>query len=220
MPANDTIAELLNEEGSSLSRRSRQGTEAQVLAALQALDGDPTTVRAGKWPAELLGLDQPGLYSWWVDPEGAIDLSAGIGAEVREGRIYAGQTGATKWPSGKIGRATLASRIGRNHLRGRIRGSTFRLTLASALWQRLELETAGPTRLTGASESRLSTWIVEHLAVAVFPFADPDPLGWLEERVLDVLDPPLNLDGRKPSPVRQQLRALRRRLSQGEAPSA
>lgn len=50
-------------------------------------------MRATEWPAELLGLDQPGLYSWWVDPEGAIDLSAEIGAEVREGRIYEAKPG-------------------------------------------------------------------------------------------------------------------------------
>jgi hypothetical protein len=207
----------LIEQRSSNSERYRQGTEEDLRDALRALEGEPTVVRASDWPGQLPGLDKPGLYSWWVDVRGATDLSEGIGAEVCEGRIYAGQTGATKWPSGKTGRATLGSRIGRNHLRGRIRGSTFRLTLASALWRSLELEIAGPAKLAPVSESRLSSWMADHLGVAVFPFADPDPLGWLEDRVLEVLDPPLNLDRRAPSAVRQRLRALRRGISQGES---
>ena len=198
------------------SPRRREGTDGQLVAALLALDGDPTIVRACDWPGPLRRLDQPGLYSWWVDAEGAADLREGLGVEIRVGRIYAGQTGATKWPSGKTGSATLGGRIGRNHLRGRIRGSTFRLTLAAALLRRLELDVVGPLTMTPGSESRLSTWIVEHLAVAVFPFADPDPLGWLEHRVLAALDPPLNLDGRTRTPAREQVKALRRRLSRGE----
>jgi hypothetical protein len=60
-------------------------------------------------------------------------ISTGLGQQIDPGRIYAGQTDATKWPSGKAGSMTLAKRIGRNHLAGRIDGSTFRLTLASIL---------------------------------------------------------------------------------------
>ena len=59
--------------------------------------------RPVNWPGQLANLSRPGLYSWWVDREGAADLSAGLGHRVRPGRIYAGQTGATKWPSGTIG---------------------------------------------------------------------------------------------------------------------
>ena len=73
------------------------------MDALHALEGDPATIRGSEWPGDLSSLDKPGLYSWSVDAEGAAGLSFGIGSEVREGRIYAGQTGATKWPSGKAG---------------------------------------------------------------------------------------------------------------------
>lgn len=76
------------------------------------------TATASDWPGDLKAAEQPGLYSWWVDESGAKMLSDGLGCTVAAGRIYAGQTGATKWPSGKAGTMTLAKRIGRNHLNG------------------------------------------------------------------------------------------------------
>ncbi|MCW2764935.1 MAG: hypothetical protein JWO11_894 [Nocardioides sp.] len=80
-------------------------------------------------------LDGPGLYSWFVDATGAADLSRGLGADIGEGLIYVGQTGAAKWPSGKPSASTLISRIRGQHLRGRRTASTLRLTLGSILDQ-------------------------------------------------------------------------------------
>jgi hypothetical protein len=90
------------------------------------------------------------------------------------------------------------------------------MTLASALGRSLGLEVAAPRKLTTASELALSGWMAEHLSVEVFPFADPDQVGWIEDRVLDVLDPPLNLDRRPATPTRTRLTGLRRALVQGE----
>src|SRR3977135_3895586 len=103
-----------SQQGSPMRRR--RATSAEVRRALRDLDVAPTRVAARDWPGGLHGLDQVGLYSWWVDAPGATDLLHGLGHRIRRGRIYAGQTGATKWPSGKTGRATLARRIGGNHL--------------------------------------------------------------------------------------------------------
>src|SRR3954451_2475018 len=80
--------------------RQRRCTEDDVARALLALDKLPHRVAAAAWPADLEGLDEAGLYSWWVDESGASDLSSGLAQGVGAGRIYAGQTGATKWPSG------------------------------------------------------------------------------------------------------------------------
>jgi hypothetical protein len=110
---------------------------------------------------------------------------------VEPGRIYAGQTGGTKWPSGATPSTTLRDRIGSNHLRGRIRASTFRLALAAALRNALPLRPTGPKRLDTDSEDMLSDWIRTHLEVAVHPFEDRDALKDLEHRVLLELDPPL-----------------------------
>ena len=72
---------------------------------------------------------------------------------------------------------TLRDRIGDNHLRGTIYGSTFRKTLAACLCKRLELRLDGPGRLARASEQALSTRMREHLRGAVHPFAERDALG-------------------------------------------
>ena len=161
------------------------------------------------WPAGAGGLDGPGMYPWWTDRAGADDLARGLGAELVPGRIYAGQTGATKWPSGTVGKATLRSRISSQHIRGRIRGSTFRLTLASILVQTLALDGVASKLLEFGGEERLSQWIRAHLTVAVHPFANRDALADLEHRVLAALDPPLNLEGMPPSAIREKLTRLR-----------
>jgi hypothetical protein len=90
---------------------------------------------------------------------------------VTPGRIYARSTGATKWPSGKTVGWSLGGRIGGNHLRGTVCGSTFRRTLAAALRRSLGLEIAAPGRLTRAAERELTKWMRDHLEVAVHPFA-------------------------------------------------
>lgn len=191
--------------------RRRRATPAEVRRAIHELDGSPVRVAALDWPAGPRDLDQPGLYSWWVDEPGARMLSNGLGRLIAPGRIYAGQTGATKWPSGKTGSMTLAKRIGGNHLAGQIAGSTFRLTLASILAGQLELVAINARHLDRASEQRLTHWMRTHLEVAVHPFATPDALADLERHVLSQLDPPLNLDGQAPSPVRTRLASLRAR---------
>lgn len=193
--------------------RRQACTDSEVTAALVALDEAPRRVSGRAWPDDLVSLDSPGLYSWWVDADGAADLARGLEAGIRSGRIYAGQTGATKWPSGKTGNATLRTRIGGNHLRGRIRASTFRLTLAAALRDSLDLAVVGPKRLDSVSERRLSDWIRSRLEVAIHAFPEPDALGHLEHCVLERLDPPLNLEGRPSTPVRAALSRRRAELA-------
>lgn len=195
--------------------RRQRVTAAEVRRTMRALDNAPVRVAAIDWPAELRDLGQPGLYSWWVDEPGAQMLSRGLGQPVAPGRIYAGQTGATKWPSGRAAVTTLAAQIGSNHLSGRIAGSTFRLTLASILTEQLQLRKAGLGRLDHSSERRLSEWMRNHLQVAVHPSPDRDALADLEQHVLAQLDPPLNLEGRAPTPVPARLAELRRQLRAG-----
>lgn len=194
---------------SSVAERRRGATPAQVHRALQALENSPRLVAAIDWPAGVHDLDHPGLYSWWVDEPGAKTLTQGLGRTVNPGLIYAGQTGATKWPSGKTGAMTLGKRIGGNHLNGRVGGSTFRLTLAAILAGPERLSCAAPGQLDRNSEERLSQWMRIHLDIAVHPFSDRDALGDLEQHVLDELDPPLNLDGRPATVVRDALTDLR-----------
>jgi hypothetical protein len=144
----------------------------------------------------------PGLYSWWVDDHGAADLSRGLGLPVPGGLIYAGQAGATRWPSGQRTQGTLWDRITGMHLGGAAEFSTFRRTLAAILRPVLGLDTE--------DDPKLSAWISTRLGVNPVPVPDPDRLAEAETAVLDLLDPPLNLRGRPPTPIRARLAELRR----------
>jgi hypothetical protein len=192
-----------------MMERRRTATDAEVRAAVRALDVTPVLIPASEWHARARGLELPGLYAWWVDDAGATDLSGGLAGQIAPGRIYAGQTGATKWPSGKVGSATLRSRISSQHLGGNVRGSTFRLTLASVLAHELSLRVIAPKNIGHDGEIRLSQWMQEHLAVGVHPFEERDALADLEHRVLAELNPPLNLEGRPASEIRTVLTRLR-----------
>ena len=63
--------------------------------------------------------------------------------------------------------------------------------------------------MSRASELALTGWITEHLSVAVCPVIDPDSLADLERRVLEQLDPPLNLTRWQSTPRRARLSTLR-----------
>jgi hypothetical protein len=146
-------------------------------------------------------LNSPGLYSWWVDADGASDLSLGLGHHVAPGLIYAGQAGATRWPSGRRSRNTLRDRLIGMHLAGNVEFSTFRRTL----WAVLEISLG----LTAKVEHALTDWMTAHLRVIAVPVPDGDALGRIEAAVLNELDPPLNLAGQPLSDIRETLRRLR-----------
>lgn len=141
----------------------------------------------------------PGLYAWFVDPAGAAQLSEALGGVIEPGLIYVGQAGAG------LSSATLASRVGENHLRGNVRRSTFRFTLASALTEQLGLRWIGARQLDAPSEGAISEWIAEHLTVAVAPVADRVALETLADEVAQRLDPVLNLPHMARTPVRGAL---------------
>jgi hypothetical protein len=185
------------------------GAREASAPGLARLLSDPSRALS---PRELLGgghddLLVPGLYSWWVDSQGAADLSCGLGLLVPDGLIYAGQAGATRWPSGKRTQGTLWRRITGMHLGGAAEFSTFRRTLAAILRPVLGLDTEDDPKLSG--------WINTHLGVNAVPVPDPDRLAEAETAVLDLLDPPLNLRGRPPTAIRARLAELRRRRPSG-----
>jgi len=176
-----------------------------------------TAVRGRVGPTELhrlIGTAEPGIYSWFADGEGAEQLADGIGLAVRPGLIYAGQAGAG------TSRATLGSRIRGNHLANDIYGSTFRLTLASALRVRLGLEAIAGGHMSRDGEGRLTDWMRQHLMVSVIAYPDRLGLDAFETVVLARLDPPLNIAKRPATPVRVMLTSLRRSFSRSGDPAA
>ena len=220
--AQAALAALQAAEAAALAAGAPPCTSADVEAALEALATAAQAGPAGEWPPRLAGedgsgppprLDGPGLHSWWVDKEGAAELSQGLGANLAPGRIYLGQAGGTRWPAGKKVATTLARQIGETHLGGRVRASDLRFSLAAALFGQLGLQVQAPMLVTPASEVDLSAWMKRHLAIAVHPVADADALESLERRLLIRLDPPLALLHMPPSPVRARLSELRRVIS-------
>lgn len=190
-----------------------QWQERDAWTALADLDESPALVPVRDWPAGLTCLDRPGLYALWVDAAGAADLSRGLGLTIAPGRIYAGQAGATQWPSGKVSDHTLGRRIGQMHLGGKVRMSSLRWTLASLLCDQLGVLVQAAMLITPASEQALTDWMRAHLSIAVHPHDDRDTLGGLEHAVLQQFDPPLNLSHMPPTPLRTRLTELRRRIS-------
>lgn len=212
-------AELASDAGSlSVSRNSDaalRDVESLVdqLAAYLSDEGNAVTVpellASGRKP-----LQRPGLYSWWVDDQGARDLALALGQPLDRGLIYAGQAGATRWPSGRRSSNTLWARLAGMHLGKKHEFSTFRRTLASLL---------GPTDSNGSvDELALTAWMTQRLRVIAAPADDADVLGAVEHGVLQLLDPPLNLKGMGASAVRERLKQARRplrgkRTARGEA---
>jgi hypothetical protein len=143
----------------------------------------------------------PGLYSWWVDAEGAADLAAGLGHAVEAGLIYAGLAGATR-TGGRKSKNTLWGRIHSMHLGGRHEFSTFRLSLGSVL--------AASTGAAEIDEPELTAWMHAHLRLIAVPVDDADTLGDVETTVLTELDPPLNLDKVSRDARRRRLSDLRK----------
>jgi hypothetical protein len=212
VPLQPAAAAVLSEPGGAPAgspSRISKCSDDDLLTALADLEEAPALIPAREWPAAVTCLGEPGLYSWVVDGSGAADLSRGLGCALTPGRIYAGQAGATKWPSGRSGDNTLGKRIGGMHLGGRVRGSTLRWTLASVLFDELDVQVQASMVITTASEEALSEWMLSHLSVAVHAHADRDTLEDLEQRVLSWLDPPLNLSHMTPTQARRRLTELR-----------
>lgn len=175
---------------------------AEELVRLLRDESGARPVDGFPWPET--DLRHPGLYAWYVDLSGGHELTAALGHRVGPGLVYAGQAGATSSKAGKASSATLASRIGGNHLSGDVDSSTWRRTLAALL--------LGPVAHTQEGRAQLDAWMRRHLRLIVAPLPDRASVGRLEHEVLALLDPPLNLMGRPRTELRAEVSRLRREL--------
>jgi hypothetical protein len=151
-----------------------------------------------------------GVYGWWFDDDlGRVPRD---GCQFRDGRhlLYVG----IAQPGQRQGRSPAGNRLWRNHIRGSVRVSTLRLSLAALLADRLGLafyrDAGGRVRMAKADEDKLSIWLVQHAAVSVAGHDDP----WALEHMLITAGPPLplNLSG-SAHPFRLTLSDLRRSLA-------
>lgn len=188
------------------------GMTPDVQAIVGALSDSSNAVEPKHFPSKLEHAQHPGMYAWWGDHEARTVLGDELGVELSP-LLYLGQAGATKWPSGKRSTATLATRIGRQHIRGNARSSTFRRTISALLLDQLKLVPASGGRLDRPSNAVVSQWIAEHLKVGIVAVDDRDGLGRIEHAVLNQLNPPLNLHHCPSSAARARLTALRARIT-------
>ncbi len=157
-----------------------------------------------EWPGNLNNLDLPGLYAWWVSESGAALITSRLGKEISPGIVYVGQAGAGS------STATLRSRIESNHISGKIRQSTLRLTAATILLEDLKGFIEGDRKIGVRGEAIVTAWLSACFNVTVAAYPDRINLGELEKTVLDHLDPPFNLSGMDNSPLRSEIGDRRR----------
>jgi len=179
-------------------------SEEILLELVEAVENadSAVTVHQLEASADRDELGQPGLYSWFVDADGALELSAGTGHVVRAGLDYAGLAGGSRRSVGTRAADTLAGRLLDVHLAPNARVSTFRHTLAAVLrpvhgWDTVD-------------EMALTHWMRQHLRVVTVPVTNVGILDVVETAVLGALDPPLNLGKVPRTPLRLRLMELRR----------
>jgi hypothetical protein len=154
-----------------------------------------------------------GVYGWWFDH--GLPLVPRDGCIERDEKhlLYIG-IAPPKDRSVRRDRPTpVKSRLWRNHLRGTVRTSTLRLSLAALLKQELDLafwrDKRNRVRMDRHHEDKLSEWIATHAAISVVQHDEP----WSLEETLIRTGPPLPLNlSMSGHPFKSTLSDLRRAL--------
>jgi hypothetical protein len=153
----------------------------------------------------------PGVYGWYFK-----SLPPGVPngrCERRDGLflLYVGI--APKAPpanGGKASQQTLRSRI-RYHFQGNAEGSTLRLTLGCLLAKKLGISlrrvgSGNRMTFTAKGERAIPKWVAKNAKVCWMEH----PAPWkVEERLIQTLSLPLNVQGNNHHPFCQTLRAIR-----------
>ena len=154
-----------------------------------------------------------GVYGWWFDNR--LPLVPRNGCIERDGKhlLYIGIAPPKNRSVPRGGPTPVKSRLWRNHLRGTVRSSTLRLSLAALLERELELafwrDKRSRVRMDRHYEDRLSEWIANHAAISVAQHDEP----WSLEEALVRNGPPLPLNlSMSGHPFRSTLSDLRRAL--------
>ena len=189
------------------------GMEADRIAAKQVLE-PAKLIR----PVEVLTHIEEnevthGLYGWWFD--GALPEVPRGGCREFDGRqlLYIGIAPPKNRPTRPGSATPVKRRLWRNHLRGTVRSSTLRLSLAALLQDQLDLEfyrdAWGRVRMEKEHEEKLTGWIHQHAAISLVQHNAP----WQLEEALIRNGPllPLNLS-MSGHPFRPTLSALRKAL--------
>lgn len=149
--------------------------------------------------------EAPGLYAWFVDPDGARVLNRCLMLPVRSGLLFVGQVGGSTWQTLADPVRTLRDHIEHVQLRGQARGSTFRTVLSTVLREHLGM--------TSADDRRLTEWMLQHLSVSTWVSENVGRLHALEQLVAGELNPPLNVDHLSGTQYRIRINQMRSSLA-------
>lgn len=154
-----------------------------------------------------------GVYGWWFDNR--LPLVPRDGCIERDGKhlLYIGIAPPKDRPVRRGAPTPVKSRLWRNHLRGNVRISNLRLSLAALLEQELGLtfwrDRRNRVRMDRHHEDKLSNWIAKHAAISVMQHDEP----WSLEKTLVRNGPPLPLNlSMSGHPFKSTLSDLRRAL--------
>ncbi|UWR16303.1 GIY-YIG nuclease family protein [Sulfitobacter sp. M368] len=154
-----------------------------------------------------------GLYGWWFD-DSLPEVPSG-GCREFDGKhlLYIGIAPPKDRPIRPGSATPVKRRLWRNHLRGSVRSSTLRLSLAALLKDQLCFDfyrdARGRVRMAKDHEEQLTTWIEEHAGISVVHHDAP----WQLEEALVRNGPPLPLNlSMSGHPFKPTLSALRKAL--------
>jgi len=154
-----------------------------------------------------------GVYGWWFDHR--LPLVPRGGCIEREGKhlLYIGIAPPKDGSKSRSARTPMQRRLWRNHLRGTVRVSTVRLSLAALLKRALDLtfwrDSRNRVHMDRQQEDRLSDWMDQHAAISVVQHEEP----WALEETLIRGGPPLPLNlSMSGHPFRSTLSDMRRAL--------
>jgi hypothetical protein len=129
-----------------------------------------------------------GTYAWWVAPNAMPAVPSTPHPRLPLGLLYVGIA-----PKGPTSRSTLRSRLLKQHIGGNIGSSTFRLGLASLLWEahgwRPTASGSGKPKLSPEDNALLTRWQRSFLQLS---WCVGDCPWDYEAAVVALLKPPMN----------------------------
>ena len=187
------------EDGGSLSNGARQVLEPSKLLL-------PRNILVHINEREITH----GLYGWWFDS--SLPEVPREGCIEHDGKhlLYIGIAPPKDRPTKKGAATPVKRRLWQNHLRGSVRSSTLRLTLAALLEHQLQFQfyrdDQKRVRMAKEHEEKLTAWIEDHAGISVVHYDEP----WSLEEALVRNGPalPLNLS-MSAHPFKPTLSALR-----------
>ncbi|HHG88881.1 MAG TPA: hypothetical protein ENJ90_00190 [Devosia sp.] len=188
-------------------------TSSQISAALAALK-DARLLELDTVLDELSVIEfRSGVYGWWFDEH--LPNVPREGCLERDGRrlLYIGTAPVNAKGMTRKRRPPLKSRLWRNHIKGGVRNSTLRYSVASLLDDefrfRVKRDKRNKPSMEREEENRLSRWFLDHAQVSVFGCLEP----WITEEEILRQGPPLPLNISKSSHLfRFELKQYRKAL--------